>query len=161
MQVETKNASLDTLAVTIQALHVSGKQMTLAVFRQLPTDVERDDSELWGVVRYAIKDEGAVWLVFSHDGALRRRALDLRTAWADERHLRELKSSLAQLERNWTFYSQHPASVSRTTKETELLTMVERVKLAQADYNEKYAEDAEWCASERKLAELTQLFIAV
>ena len=72
MQIETKNASLDTLAVTIRALHVSGKQMTLAVFRQLPTASEREGSSLWGVVRYTIKEEGELWLVFSHEGQLCR-----------------------------------------------------------------------------------------
>ena len=73
--VETKNASLDTLAVTIQALHVSGKQMTLAVFRQLPRRVESSNASLWGTVRYSIKDEGSLWLVFSEDGRLYRRSL--------------------------------------------------------------------------------------
>lgn len=73
--IETKNASLDTLQVTIRALHVNGKQMTLAVFRQLPTDMEDDESELWGMVRYTIKDEGRLWLVFSRGGRLWRRSL--------------------------------------------------------------------------------------
>ena len=34
--IETQNASIDTLSVTIRSLHVNSKQMTLAVFRQLP-----------------------------------------------------------------------------------------------------------------------------
>src|SRR5512139_4296091 len=75
MDIETRNASISTLSVTIQALHVSGKQMTLAVFRQLPIRAETDDSELWGIVRYAIKDEGDLWLVFSKDGKLFRPRL--------------------------------------------------------------------------------------
>ena len=75
MEVETKNASLDTLAVTIQALHVSGKQMTLAVFRQLTTDyIETERSALWGVVRYMIGNCDT-WLVFSGGGLLCRRAM--------------------------------------------------------------------------------------
>lgn len=79
MEVETRNASIDTLAVTIRALHVSGKQMTLAVFRQLPTGrAYVDDGTLnpmyehWGIVRYDIKGEGSVWVVASHDGRLYR-----------------------------------------------------------------------------------------
>lgn len=79
MQVETRNASLDTLAVTIQALHVSGKQMTLAVFRQLPiaSALNSDSSlieslALWGLVRYQIKDEASLWVVASADGVLYR-----------------------------------------------------------------------------------------
>jgi hypothetical protein len=82
MQVETKSASLDTLAVTIQALHVSGKQMTLAVFRQLPmTRAYGDDGallplEYWGVVRYSIKDEGDEWVVCASGGRLYRCPLE-------------------------------------------------------------------------------------
>src|ERR1700693_3610654 len=78
MEIETKNASLDTMSVTICALHVSGKQMTLAVFRQLPiAEVFLSDGSLapltpWGLVRYDIKNEGAIWLVASLDGRLFR-----------------------------------------------------------------------------------------
>lgn len=77
--IETKHAALDTLAVTIQALHVSGKQMTLAVFRQLPCIKgirDNPDSEHWGIVRYAIKDEGDIWLVLSLNGVLHREPLN-------------------------------------------------------------------------------------
>ena len=78
MQVETKNASLDTMVVTIKTLHVSGKQMTLAVFRQLPTAVafkesgELMDLDFWGTVRYPIKDESSFWAVASSGGILYR-----------------------------------------------------------------------------------------
>lgn len=82
MQVETKNASLDTMAVTIQALHVSGKQMTLAVFRQLPiTSLVLDSGDAnarlksWGLVRYKIADEGDVWVVVEAGGRLFRAPL--------------------------------------------------------------------------------------
>ena len=76
--VETKNASIDTLSVTIRALHVSAKQMTLAVFRQLPVaDAYNEDGTLaelehWGIVRYQVKDEGDLWVVASKDGVLYR-----------------------------------------------------------------------------------------
>lgn len=78
MDIETRTASLDLLAVTIQALHVNGKQMTLAVFRQLPVaDAYNDDGSLapleyWGLVRYAIKDEGDLWVVCACGGRLYR-----------------------------------------------------------------------------------------
>jgi len=87
MEIETKNASLDTLAVTIRALHVSGKQMTLAVFKQLPElaafteNGELGDFEPWGTVRYAIKDCADRWLVASKDGILYR--CSLRIDWPD------------------------------------------------------------------------------
>lgn len=78
MEIETKSASLDTLAVTIQALHVNGKQMTLAVFRQLPIvsaynqDYTIADFRFWGIVRYEIKNEGKIWAVADKDGLLYR-----------------------------------------------------------------------------------------
>lgn len=87
MEIETKTASLETFSVTIRALHVNGKQMTLAVFRQLPTGQEQDGDEKWGTVRYTIKDTGDVWLVFSHEGHLCRRAIVtrcVRTGWSEE-----------------------------------------------------------------------------
>lgn len=79
--IETKSAAIDTLAVTIQALHVNGKQMTLAVFRQLPvirylnTDGSLSPLEYWGLVRYAIKDEDDLWAVCVKDGRLCRAGL--------------------------------------------------------------------------------------
>ena len=161
MQVETKNASLDTMVVTIKTLHVSGKQMTLAVFRQLPNSREREDSELWGVVRYAIKGEGDLWLVFSHDGTLRRRALDPRSPWADRSYLKKLVSDLERAEKLWVSISAHPASDWKTRSERELLSLRESVKVEQAAYDKEYSVDAELCATELRLAALTQLFIAV
>ena len=79
MTIETKHASLSTMAVTIQALHVSGKQMTLAVFRQLPIKNETEKHSGWGYVRYSIKDQGSIWYVYSEDGFLFRR--ELIPAW--------------------------------------------------------------------------------
>ena len=82
MEIETKSASLDTLAVTIQALHVNGKQMTLAVFRQLPIAIAYNEDgslaplEYWGIVRYAIKDQGDLWAVCASGGRLYRCSLE-------------------------------------------------------------------------------------
>ena len=82
MLVETKSASLNTMAVTIQALHVEGKQMTLAVFRQLPTlfvdkleDEDADNCHLWGTVCYSIPNEANEWLVFSYNKILYKQPL--------------------------------------------------------------------------------------
>lgn len=78
-------ATLNTLSVTIKALMVSGKQMTLAVFRQLPSQDSsvvlthdgylREDLNYWGRVRYAIKDEGDHWVVLENQGQLYRSHL--------------------------------------------------------------------------------------
>ena len=78
--IETKSASLETMTVTIQALHVSGKQMTLSVFRQLPELIERvTDYKLWGYVRCVAPSSQAhspiyrsLWLIVSAQGMLYR-----------------------------------------------------------------------------------------
>lgn len=77
MEIETKRASLDTMSVTIRALHVDGKQMTLAVFRQLPRWATFNksghlaDCKWWGTVEYRIDTQSA-WLVGEHQGRLIR-----------------------------------------------------------------------------------------
>lgn len=100
LHIETKSATLDTLAVTIQALHVSGKQMTLAVFRQLPTTLAYGEDgsllplEYWGVVRYAIKDEGDAWVVCATGGRLYRCPLNWQgdSVWRAEAELKHAKA---------------------------------------------------------------------
>ena len=85
MEMKTKNASIDTMAVTIQALHVSGKMMTQSVFKQLPEFdlfLHRIDliasMELWGMVSYRIKHGGNLWLIGSKDGIMYRIDTTLR-----------------------------------------------------------------------------------
>lgn len=97
--VEEKNASLSTLSVTIQALVVSGKQMTLAVFRQLPIGTLCDKCRPWGVIRYEIKDSGRIWLVHSCEGILYRMAMPFADEeWRDvqeaERRLEQVKEQI-------------------------------------------------------------------
>jgi len=75
MLIETHRADIATFSVTIQALHVNSKQMTLAVFRQLPVDNWQPGDEPWGIVKYDIKDQGDEWVVFSRENQLFRRTL--------------------------------------------------------------------------------------
>ena len=122
MEVETKSASLDTLAVTIQALHVSGKQMTLAVFRQLPAAYAYNDDgsmaplEYWGIVRYAIKDEGDLWVIAASGGRLYRCRLDWHgdSVWRAEAELRNARSLVAW----WKTVDEQKRSVGYSTVET-------------------------------------------
>lgn len=78
MAVESKHAEIDTLHVTLQALRVDKKQMTLAVFRQLPAaQLHKEDGELafdslWGWVKYDIAGEGSMWFVTETGGRLYR-----------------------------------------------------------------------------------------
>lgn len=114
MEVQTKHARLDTLAVTIQALHVNGKQMTLAVFRQLPAcDLLLNTGELdpslraWGIVRYRIADESDLWAVVEKQGMLFRAPIftvNQREAerWvkAKQERLASKNNDLAEAEEN-------------------------------------------------------------
>lgn len=115
--IETQNASIDTLSVTIRSLHVNSKQMTLAVFRQLPVvPVYHDDGTLvplerWGLVRYEIKDEGSLWLVASHAGALYRG-----NVWGfqydfTDKYLKGHKARIARLQNEFVEYKQWESSV--------------------------------------------------
>ena len=90
--IDVKDVSLHTASVTLQAIKVSGKQMTLAVFRQLPEeDSPTSDADYWGVVRYEFKDCGP-WLVFSENGVLKKRE-KLKRWWFDnERFLSRAKA---------------------------------------------------------------------
>lgn len=91
-------ATLSTLQVSIQALVVNGKQMTLAVFRQLPNvspvdaDGNLQEFNYWGLVRYAIKDQGDVWGVATIGSALVRCAI---------RDPNDLQSSIAWRRREY------------------------------------------------------------
>jgi hypothetical protein len=95
-EILATEATLSTLKVEIKALTVSGKQMTLAVFRQLPTTAAlardwklRQGVAYWGIVRYTVKDEGDIWAVVERNGKLYRARLtadfhhDLRRQWPD------------------------------------------------------------------------------
>jgi hypothetical protein len=84
-EILATEATLSTLRVEIKALTVSGKQMTLAVFRQLPrmktttNDAELwPDASYWGIVRYAIKDEADLWAVIEIEGKLYRGPVENR-----------------------------------------------------------------------------------
>jgi hypothetical protein len=169
MEIETKNASLDTLAVTILALHVSGKQMTQAVFKQLPEGKESDDSELWGIVRYSIKESGDLWIVFSSGGRLFRRALDLTQRFARKRNVDEAERLVILAKQ----HLENPGTIMDSLmKRTPTEATLERLK-AEAEEAEQVLIDAKKMyqqevgmnlrayRTDNKLAGLRQLFIAV
>lgn len=150
MIVETKNASLDTMAVTIHALHVSGKQMTLAVFRQLPVasmfldSGERDDSlHYWGVVRYKIGDDKE-WVVAERDGRLFRCNAYIRSVQDCESTVRLYEKDVANLA-GWNYSAQQSDATYK--------------KLAMARVALTFAIQAQSTCEQTK--KLPQLFIAV
>lgn len=71
------NLSVAAARVEIKILQVSGKQMTLSVFKQLPEkkQLERLTKEqlakIWGMVRYALNGVDA-WLLLLDEGKLWR-----------------------------------------------------------------------------------------
>jgi hypothetical protein len=77
VKILATDATIKTVSVTIQSLTVSGKQMTLAVFRQIPK-AEIFDKEIeiigtpWGIVNYSVANEGPRWIVVEKDGLLYR-----------------------------------------------------------------------------------------
>ena len=155
MEIETKNASLDTLAVTILALHVSGKQMTQAVFKQLPEGREIDGDSLWGVVRYKIKDSYSLWLVFSSGDRLYRRGLSFgyrKSSYGKQAAKKELeltkKALLKRTESGWG----DPDGLAE-----KVLFLQGQIE----DYEEDEKYDADSQQYDEKLSTLQQLFIAV
>lgn len=188
MQVETKNASLDTMAVTIQALHVSGKQMTLAVFRQLPIALAFNDSgelrdlDFWGLVRYQIKDEASLWAVASAGGILYRcdaapRGHSIATLERDEASARsELKKYMTWEPRTiaWNAWRSQERTDWTDSNEASKPTIphpeYERnFKIGEEEfYADELLHATATCAAAKtreqsiaKMAALPQLFIAV
>lgn len=80
MKISEPDLKIDDLTVTVRALHVNGKQMTLAVFRQLPLfecyDIDGvlslTGATPWGLIRYEVKDQGRLWVLLVLDGVLYR-----------------------------------------------------------------------------------------
>jgi hypothetical protein len=173
--IETKRATLDTLSVTINALHVSGKQMTLAVFRQLPEasaykqDGAPADMEFWGLVRYTIKDEGSIWIVAARGGQLYRCNLSRHDIGTTHRELSRLNGAIQALEW-WRAYKAHHetngwAGVAAPAKPYGLRGWAE-------DQLPHYKQEVEFCREIYEMAKITedtraefeklpQLFIAV
>lgn len=164
MEIETKTASLETFSVTVRALHVNGKQMTLAVFRQLPIRKEKPDDEKWGVVRYAIKDQGDVWLVFSGDGRLYRRALELQP---DAETRKWHSATRRELERAQKDYGGRcpPPPDAEDWKKNNYKVGQDKLKRLTDEYMEAkdfWEDELKAAGAERHLLDtLPQLFIAV
>jgi hypothetical protein len=81
--LKTKDVSLTTFSVTIKALHVDSKKMTLAVFKQLPCIDLYDDNgnifvgfNIWGYVKYSI-GIAYYWAVLDYEGTLFRGDINL------------------------------------------------------------------------------------
>lgn len=100
--VKTEQLGIKTATVSINVLQVDKKQMTLAVFRQLPvrrlfnreTGGLNDGVDCWGIVRYGIGDISK-WVVFSFSGKLFRAGIDSNEL---NNQLEDAEDALEQLE---------------------------------------------------------------
>lgn len=158
IEVETKNASLDTLAVTIMALHVSGKQMTQAVFKQLPEGDEKEGEPIWGIVRYK-GIYSNIWIIFSSNGILYRR--ELQTQNPSLSWVREAQKELDMHDRKYSY------NLPKTDNPE-----ISKWWMEIAEKRVDIASDLEYCQSmyddelvtqqnEIALSKIQQLFIAV
>lgn len=151
MILETKTASIDTFSVTIQALHVSGKQMTLAVFRQLPNKTLRGKENIWGHVLYQIKDEGYEWAVVERDGVLVRcliPPLVFCDTTNDEKNVAVLMSHLLNKTRPISFLGIHNPGESEMSRQLVVL-------------QEKISEKENFSSLRKSALASPQLFISV
>lgn len=80
---KTNAAYVGENEITVQALRVNGKKMTLQFFRQIPSApyfieaVQVDSSFVpWGRVNYALAKEGKSWLVTQKGSSLFRCCID-------------------------------------------------------------------------------------
>ena len=100
-------ALVDDREVTIQALRVNGKKMTLQFFRQIPRGqyfLNEDEPDLtllpWGRVVYQIASEGHEWLLAQREDKLFRCCIDLPSMsnWAIEHHTKGIADAKEKTE---------------------------------------------------------------
>lgn len=105
--MEELRADVGGREVTVMALRIDGKKMTLALFRQIPqadclTSEHVFDATLkpWGRVAYKIPKEGNEWLLAEREGQLLRCSLDLPSLspWAVEHHSKGITESEEKLQ---------------------------------------------------------------
>jgi hypothetical protein len=110
--ITVEEASLTTMSVEIKSLIVSGKQMTLSVFRQLLRAPLIDDKtgELrgvpWGFVNYFWKDneqrrwnsqQARLHVVWQQGDRLYRDLVECEWTWYDERKQENWQASVVVL----------------------------------------------------------------
>lgn len=175
--VDISDVTLATATVTINVVQIGRKQMTLSVFKQLPENHETDDSQLWGIVRYEVKDKHgeseALWLVHSSNGKLFRRAIDIvldrvffhayeestRRIVQLKKQIEEAKLSIIRDQK----YGQNHWSIKES--EADIIKWEEEIQLQdKSAKDDKKFHDIEVKRSARDrqlLKDLPQLFIAV
>lgn len=159
--IDAKSASLQTATVAIQTLNVNGKQMTLAVFRQLQWGLCGEEGEAWGVVHYAIKPHADLWLVFSHDGVLMLEPLHTTL---DDCYIRWERHALDRVRFAHSRLESHNARPPLNA-DSERRQIVAQIARAEAEYADSVTSREGAIArterAKRLVSTLPQLFIAV
>lgn len=107
VDLETADASVTTATVTIKALQVGRKQMTISVFRQLPESplIDEEKVELlgqpWGYVNYRWGDQKGTHFIFQKGSRLYRNCFLVRDSgnFADGDHPSGFSTHLAEAEK--------------------------------------------------------------
>lgn len=91
----------EELVVTVKAIRLNGKQMTVAVFKQLPSvELCTASGEAlspirpWGIVRHELK-EASAWLVLEFQGVLCKAPLD-----TERLHQSEIEAGISLAKRS-------------------------------------------------------------
>lgn len=185
--ITTENASLKTATVEIKCLSVSGKQMTLAVFRQLPLKklINSDTLALsgvpWGRVNYCTKEcedvQGVhLHIVWQEGSCLYRDILSSRapslTEYLEHKHPAIAQESVKVGAENWSLAY---AVLSFSANQLRILqnddAYPERLTIKPSDANRLASFDGDvqtyqvhldkWRSLFSALSNLDQLFIAV
>lgn len=161
--LRVSDAHISTAAVEIQVIRIGSKQMTLAVFRQLPHRHIFDSygkllAPPWGWVNYD-HDYGVTPFIFSWEGALYRFNVNLKAEW--KRRVIEHKEEIEVPDPKWDGDRYSKKKVWKSTGDWYLHTDLDRdigAFCCQAEAQEVLAER---CASLTILEAAPQLFIAV
>lgn len=127
IKISSEKATIETLQVVIKSIRIEKKQMTLAVFRQLPIkQILTDENDLidytyWGIVNYKIKDEGNQWVVFSIDGYIFRSCIDLKDTWRVDRDYKEAGINLNRYEKRYIIHKKYTEEMQAYEKLEKLL----------------------------------------
>ena len=165
--INSSEATLKTLSVTISTLSVNERQMTLSVFRQLPVikviDRGKIQGQSWGIVRYKIKDEGDVWVVVEKDGVLHRSLVPGHIDTEYEKNkIGNLRSKLGLLEEELEDAGDENAYSWRHKRAREEILRIQRDITDTFENMYKYDKHNEAYAEYKQILDkLPQLFIAV
>lgn len=151
---ESESVAVEIFSVSIKVIRVNNKQMTQAVFRQLPQGTEDKSSTLWGIVKYdGIGRYQGQWLVFSQSGKLFRRELDLSQRGVDQYDLTRAKEQLKYHGPSYYAYKDEPGYWEKQSQTYS----AERVKQERAEYEKsKYEYESKKKALQKAVEEEEQ-----